>query len=85
MNNNPRQLATDKIACISLSTKSAWFQELKKRPALLSTKDLCEVFGIGRTKAWSIATELGGIRVGRSVKIDRNTLMAYIVTNGRLP
>lgn len=70
---------------VTFSTGAAWYRELMKRPALLGTRDLREVFGIGRTKAQEIVHALGGMGVGNRLKVDRVALLAFIIQNGRLP
>lgn len=73
----PRDIAT--------TTQSAWYKELKKRPALLGTRDIQEILGVGRTHAWQIMKELGAIRVGTRLKVDRNAVIARIVADRRIP
>lgn len=69
------------IANVSVSARSAWYAELKKCPPLLSNADVRNVLGIGQTKAWSLMQQLGATKVGTRLKLDRNALIAYLLSN----
>lgn len=69
------------IANVSASTRSAWYTELKKCPPLLGNADIRNVLGIGQTKAWSLMQQLGATKVGTRLKLDRNVLIAYLLSS----
>lgn len=69
------------IAKVGASAHSAWYAELKKCPPLLSNADIRNVLGIGQTKAWSLMQQLGATKVGSRLKLDRNALIAYLISN----
>lgn len=79
--NTAREHACD----LTFTANAAWYKELLRRPQMLGTRDIVEVFGVGRTKACSIMRGLGAIKVGRCYRIDRNALVAHIVEHRRLP
>ena len=71
----------DRIAQMAYTSQSAWYREIQKRPQMLSTRDIREVFGVGRSKAWSIMHELGAMKIGDRLRPDRNVLVAYIAAH----
>lgn len=75
----------ERIPQIAFTSQSAWYRELLKRPELLSTRDIREVFGVGRTKACSIMRTLGAMQVGSRFRLDRNVLVAHIAAHHNLP
>ncbi|WP_066834524.1 hypothetical protein [Collinsella ihumii] len=77
--------ADERISQIAFTHQSTWYRELQKKPALLSTSDIREIFGVGKTKACSIMHELGAIQVGNRLKLDRSVLTAYIARHHSLP
>lgn len=77
--NTPADLSP--IVKVGASTHSAWYAELKKRPPLLSNADIRNVLGIGQTKAWALMQQLGATKVGNRLKLDRNALIAYLISN----
>jgi excisionase family DNA binding protein len=46
----------------------------------LSVADLCELLGIGRTKAYELVTtgELPAIRIGRCIRVNRTELDEWL-------
>ncbi len=58
---------------------------LKYRPEWLSSRDLQEVFGIGKSKAYEICAALPHIYVGRNIRVHRKTVMNELLEKGRLP
>jgi excisionase family DNA binding protein len=52
-------------------------------PALLRPEETAEMLGISRSKTYSLlaAGELPSVRVGRSVRVNRKALMAWIDRN----
>ena len=58
---------------------------LSDRPEWLSPRDLQEVFGIGRTKAFTICQALPHIYIGRSIRVNKKTLAKTLIEKGRLP
>lgn len=75
----------DRITQLAYTSQSAWYREIQRRPQMLSTRDIREVFGVGRTKAYDIMRELGAMRVGDRLRLDRNALVAYIAAHHDLP
>lgn len=55
------------------------------RPEWLSPKDLQEVFGIGRSKAFNVCNELPHIYIGRSIRVNKKTIAKELIETGRLP
>ncbi len=72
----------DRIADIGVSAQSAWYRDLKRLPPLLANSDLRAILGVGRTQAWTLMRELGALKVGGRLKLDRNALIAYLVSCG---
>ena len=58
---------------------------LLDRPEWLSPRDLQEVFGVGKTKAYDICAALPHIYVGRNIRVNRKTVAKEIMEKGRLP
>lgn len=58
---------------------------LLDRPEWLSPRDLMEVFGVGKTKAYDICAALPHIYVGRNIRVNRKTVAKEIMEKGRLP
>lgn len=79
--NDSSHITSRTIAGVSTSSRSAWYAELRNRPPMLGSADICEVLGIGRTKAWELMHQLGAVKVGSRLKLDRNALIAYVVTS----
>lgn len=77
--------ADERISQIAFTSQSAWYRELQKRPELLGSRDIREVFGVSKTKACAIMRALGAMQVGNRLKLDRNALVAHIVTYHDLP
>ena len=57
---------------------------LNERPEWLSPRDISEVFGIGRTKAYEICEALPHIHIGRCIRVNRRTIRDELMTKGRL-
>ena len=77
--NTPADLSP--IVKVGASTHSAWYAELKKCPPLLSNADIRNVLGIGQTKAWGLHAATRRYEVGNRLKLDRNALIAYLISN----
>lgn len=58
---------------------------LADRPEWLSPKDLQEVFGIGRSKAFNVCNALPHIYIGRSIRVNKKTIAKELLEKGRLP
>ena len=58
---------------------------LMERPEWLGPRDLMEVFGIGRTKAFEVCKALPHIYIGRSVRVNRRTIAQELMEKGKLP
>ena len=58
---------------------------LADRPEWIGPRDLQEVFGIGRTKAFTICQALPHIYIGRSIRVNKKTLAKTLIEKGRLP
>lgn len=58
---------------------------LSDRPEWLSPRDLQEVFGIGRTKAFNVCQALPHIYIGRAIRVHRSTIAKELKEKGRLP
>ena len=58
---------------------------LNDRPEWLSPRDISEVFGVGRTKAYEICAALPHIYVGRNIRVHRKTVVKELLEKGRLP
>lgn len=82
---NQTHASSEHITQIAYTSQSAWFRELQKRPEMLSTRDIREVFGVGKTKACSIMRTLGAMQIGNRLKLDRNALVAHIAAHHNLP
>ena len=57
---------------------------LLDRPEWLSPRDLQEVFGVGKTKAYDICAALPHIYVGRNIRVHRKTVVKELLEKGRL-
>ena len=57
---------------------------LNERPEWLSPRDISEVFGIGRTKAYEICSALPHIHIGRSIRVNRRTIRDELMAKGGL-
>lgn len=57
---------------------------LSERPEWLSPRDLCEVFGIGHSKAYEICASLPHIYIGRSIRVNRRTVRDELLEKGKL-
>ena len=57
---------------------------LADRPEWLSPKDLQEVFGIGRSKAFNVCNALPHIYIGRSIRVNKKTIAKELLEKGRL-
>ena len=57
---------------------------LNDRPEWLSPRDISEVFGVGRTKAYEICAALPHIYVGRNIRVHRKTVVKELLEKGRL-
>jgi hypothetical protein len=69
-------------------TRTASMQDnspLADRPKWIGPRDLQEVFGIGRTKAFTICQALPHIYIGRSIRVNKKTLAKTLIEKGRLP
>ena len=73
----------DKIATGASSLRDN--SPLSDRPEWLSPRDLQEVFGIGRTKSFTVCRELPHIYVGRSIRAHKSTIVKELMEKGRLP
>lgn len=82
---NGKHPTEEHISQIAFTSQSAWYRELQKRPELLGTRDIQEVFGVGKTKACSIMRALGAMQVGNRLRLDRNVLVAHIAAHHNLP
>ena len=58
---------------------------LNDRPEWLSPRDIQEVFGVGRTKAFEICRALPHIYVGNAIRVNRRTIRDELMEKGRLP
>ena len=58
---------------------------LADRPEWIGPRDLMEVFGIGRTKAFTVCQSLPHIYIGRSVRVNRRTIAKELMEKGKLP
>lgn len=58
---------------------------LTERPEWLSPRDISEVFGIGKSKAYETCAALPHIYVGRSIRVHRKTVIAELRDKGKLP
>ena len=61
------------------------YSGLMERPEWLGPRDLMEVFGIGRTKAFEVCRALPHIYIGRSIRVHRQIVAREITEKGRLP
>lgn len=57
---------------------------LNERPEWLSARDIAEVFGIGRTKAYEICAALPHIYIGRSIRVNRRTVRDELLAKGKI-
>lgn len=55
---------------------------LADRPEWLSPKDLQEVFGIGRSKAFNVCNALPHIYIGRSIRVNKKTIAKELIEKG---
>jgi len=53
-------------------------------PDIMSINDLRSALGIGRTKAYELvsAGEIRSIKVGKSIRIPKSSLLDYVKTGG---
>lgn len=58
---------------------------LADRPEWIGPRDLMEVFGIGRTKAFTVCQSLPHIYIGRAIRVNKKTIVKELIENGRLP
>lgn len=58
---------------------------LADRPEWIGPRDLIEVFGIGRTKAFTVCQSLPHIYIGRAIRVNKKTVAKELIENGRLP
>lgn len=58
---------------------------LADRPEWIGPRDLMEVFGIGRTKAFTVCQSLPHIYIGRAIRVNKKTVAKELIENGRLP
>lgn len=58
---------------------------LADRPEWIGPRDLMEVFGIGRTKAFTVCQSLPHIYIGRTIRVNKKTVAKELIEKGRLP
>lgn len=58
---------------------------LADRPEWIGPRDLQEVFGIGRSKAFNVCNALPHIYIGRSIRVNKKTIVKELIEKGRLP
>ena len=58
---------------------------LADRPEWIGPRDLQEVFGIGRTKAFTVCRTLPHIYIGRAIRVNKKTVAKELIEKGRLP
>lgn len=54
-------------------------------PILLSTADIARMLRIDRQAAWSIAKDIGCIRLGRRIRVYRSDLEVYLQAHREQP
>lgn len=71
-----------------LTTRAASLRDnspLADGPEWIGPRDLMEVFGIGRIKAFTVCQSLPHIYIGRAIRVNKKTIARELIEKGRLP